>query len=185
MKGRSKKYLLGISLLCVLVLGGLFAKTIEPKATDTPTSIGPLSSLVVTPDILTYSQGAAAIVIGTVKEVVDHPNQTGTPYTQPILDAQVQVDEVLKGDPNMQSVPVMMIGTSENVQMEDNVTLKQGEHVLLFLGTDGEGNYVVFAEDAGKCLIDKDGNVTGAPVFTMPLAVLENKIREALGNTVQ
>ncbi len=180
MKDRSKVYLLGFSLLGVLVLGGLFAKFIEPASIEEPSSFDLVSSLVVTPDISVYTKEAAMIVVGEVSEVVGHPNNTGIPFAGSVLDAKIDIEEILKGDPSMTDVTVIMIGNSENTWIEDGVILKQGEKVLLFLGTNGEGDYVVFAGDAGKVVIDKDGNALGAPVFTMPLVDLKAKIRAAL-----
>lgn len=175
MKNRNHISPLVFSLLGVLVLGGLFAASIEPESVEESASLDLISSLVVAPDIGVYTEEASMIVVGEVSEVVERPNSTGG-----VLDAKIDIEEILKGDPSMTDVTVMMIGSSENTWVEDGVILKQGEKVLLFLGTDGEGNYVVFAGDAGKCLIGKDGNIIGDPVFTMPLSDLKAKIRAAL-----
>jgi|GEM_PF-3419854 len=175
MKNRSKAYLLVFSLLGVVVLGGVFAKSLEPESLEGPTAVTG-GALVVTPDILVYSQGAEAIIVGTVKEIVDYPNQTYIP----LLNAKIEVEEALRGDPAMTDVVVMIPAPTQNVLLEDTVTLAEGERVLLFLKTDASGNIVVIGHDAGKCLVDENDNVTGEPVFTMPLADLKAKIRDAL-----
>lgn len=184
MKDRSKKYLLVFSLLGVVVLGGLFAKSITDESaslSDESTPFTFVSSSIVTPDVSVYSQASAAIIVGTVKGTTDHPNQTDTPYTRTVLDAQIEVEEVLKGDPDMTNLNVMMMLPSENEWIEDNATLVPGERVLLFLAMDLDGNYRIFAGNAGKCLIDKEDNVINDwSVFTMPLADLKIKIHEAL-----
>lgn len=181
MKWRNKKYLLGFSF--VIVMGVLAGKSLIPYPSQvTPELSDSIDYLIVAPDIRVYTKESAAIVIGEVKEVVDRPNNTGTPFTRSILDAKIDVSEVLKGDPKMSTVTVMMIGgqleNGDNV--EDGVILKSGERVILFLGIDNSNNYVVFAGSAGKGLIDKNNNVTGYPVFTMPLAELKAKIQDAL-----
>lgn len=181
MKDRNKKYLLAFSLLSVVILGGLFAKSFDDKST--PFTF--VSSSIVTPNVAVYSQASAAIIVGTVKELTDHPNLTDTPYTRTVLDARIEVEEVLKGDPTMTSLDVMIMLPFENEWIEDNATLVPGEKVLLFLAVDTEGNYVIAAGDAGKCLIDEKGNVTNDwAVFTMPLAELKVQIRDSLAQSL-
>lgn len=191
MKATTKKIFLSFTVLAALTTGGLFGRSFISWfiPTTNPTNhiiSDSIDAVIITPDIKVYSEGSSAIIVGTVKEVVDHSNKTGIPSTRIVKDAHVDISEVLKGDPSMTTVSVYLLGgfTGSDAP-EDEVLLQPGEKVLLFLGKDSEGNYVVAGQSAGKCLIDKDGNVTGAPVFTMPLALLETKIREALASSVQ
>lgn len=187
----NKKYLLSLSLLATVFVAVLIVKyddaLTQPssdESTETSVTMLPPSNSIVIPDIKTYSDQAAAIVVGTVKEVVNDSNQKG------LVHSKVVVEEVLKG----QNLPTVLGvdlqgGWSEGdlkvIFTDETANLVVGERVLLFLWKDPTGAYRIFAEDAGKCLIDKDGNVTGASVFTMPLALLETKIREALASSVQ
>jgi len=163
-----------VYFIFVLIFGSLFAKFFEPETIEGSDPIDLVSSLVVAPDISIYSGTAIIIIVGEVSEVIDRPNANN------VLDAKIKVDEVLKGDPDINSVTVMMIGTSKNEWIEDSVMLTQGEKVLLFLGTNGEGDYVVLGGAVGKALIDENNNVIGEPVFTMPLEELKAKIKDAL-----
>lgn len=179
---KSKIYILSFSLILTLAIGALSGKfLLNNQAKTQPENGDFIESIVVKPGIKEYSEGAVAIVIGEVKTLVDHPNNSGIPFTRIVLDAEVEVDEVLKGDFQTNTVTVMMIGgRMDGDTTEDGVILKPGEKVLLFLGTDESNNYVVFAGSAGKVVIDENNNAMGEPVFSMSLVELKSKILDAL-----
>jgi hypothetical protein len=107
---------------------------------------------------------ANAIVIGVVDEV-------GKPYWQEEgqdenhdliqRDATLHVEKVLKGEVPI-SLPLVLQGGTlgdTTVITEDEAQLRKGEKVLLFIGTNSDEDYVVFAGRAGKYSIDEDDNV--------------------------
>lgn len=87
-----------------------------------------------------YTRQASIIIIGTVQSV-------GNP------EVEISVNETLKGDLQTNNFTVFV---NKNV---DGVSFVSGEKVLLFIGTNGEENYVVYAGLFGKYIIDEEGNV--------------------------
>lgn len=170
-----KTLFLSVSLLLVVVAGvfvGKFflsspdvSKTTIDSVNNGPAVIDTSESIVVAPSISVYSEAAVAIVVGTVTDVADH-------Y------AEIDVSEVIKGDTSIKTVSVLLPGA----QIEDTTILKPDENDLLFLCKNGDNEYVVCGESAGKCLIDKNNNVIGASAFTMSLEDLKAKILDALKN---
>ncbi len=106
-----------------------------------------VDSSVIGGGIPVYSQLANAIVIGTVQEV-----SGGTAILIP--------DQVLKGDKGADSFEIQVPDLDSNIWIEDFASLEVGEKVLLFLGTDVNNNFVIFAGDYGKYTIDASNNVT-------------------------
>jgi len=131
-----------------------------------------MHSLVIDRDLAEYARDAELIVVGVV-------GASGAPYRVPAFERQgtpdsvqhdvsVRVDEVLKGDPTLESVPVAVEGGrvgKMTVLAEDAVELKEGEEVLLFLGVNHRGDYVVYAGPNGKYRVDAGGNAEGFDGF--------------------
>lgn len=167
-------------LTFAFIYGNSLTPQISPTATTTPSQTPQLigsDEIIAAPDIQVYSQGSIAIVEGTVKTIQSHNSDTNSAYN----DATITIQKVLKGDPAMSTVNVMIPKQASLVQsVEENSILNLGEKVLLFLGIDSQGNYVIAGSYAGKCLINADGNVTGQAAFSMPLTDLEAKILAAL-----
>lgn len=125
--------------------------------------IDTMESIIVAPDIKIYSEAAVAIVIGTVEKIENN-------------FANISISEVLKGDAQIKSISVSI----PDSQVEDSTVLGQGEYGLFFVCKNTVGDYLVCAGNAGKVLIDKDGNLKGASAFVMPLIELKTKISEVL-----
>ena len=180
MKIKNKKYLLGFSLLIFFAIGGFLEK---PLMTWLYPPIFSVHSIVITRDINVYTQSADAIVVGEVVEVSDPYFREGTQMIQ--RDVMVNVDEVLKGDEDMTDVTLIVEGGQigrKRVIMEDGVRLTEGEKVLLFLGTNSDDEYVVFAGPYGKYLIDENDEVSSIGDFVMALDDLKAEIADDLEN---
>ncbi|MEK9160064.1 MAG: hypothetical protein AAB383_05025 [Patescibacteria group bacterium] len=120
-----------------------------------------------------YSEEANAIIIGTVESM-------GMDGGQPYTDATITIEEVLKGDENLSTVSVEVRNPLSSLWVEDSASLFIGERVLLFLGTDANGDYVIFAGELGKYTIDENEEVTSIAEFKMPLADVKAKIEARL-----
>ena len=132
------------------------------SSSSTPV-IDSMDSIIVAPDIKVYSETAEAIIVGTVEK-----NENN--------NANISISEVLKGDSGMKSMNLFV----PNSQVEDAPIFVKGEYALFFICKNSAGEYLVCAGDAGKVLIDKDGNTKGAAAFTMTFAELKSKISDAL-----
>lgn len=189
MKSSAKKYLIGLSAFSCLIFGIFLGKPILSLIYPQSTTVDSPNAIFMSRDITTYTQDVDAIVIGDVREVSDPylKSDRGITLQQ---DAQINIREVLKGNTKMTSLKVgdLAWGITEEFSPEKGVSslkgkyglLKPGENVLLFLGTNNWGDYVVFAGPNGKYLIDKDNNVTSIGNFKMSLEDLKAKIKEAL-----
>lgn len=182
----NKKYI-AISIFGCLILGIIIYKPIMSVFQHTETLIDAPDAIYMARDITTYTQQSDLIIIGKVTEVND-PYVIGDTVTLQ-QDAQIDVQEVLKGDPAIKSVKVE--GLANQIEggywPEKLATLKgtygllvSGEKVLLFVGKETSGRYVVFAGPLGKYLIDDNNNVSSTTDFKMSLQDLKVKIQDAL-----
>lgn len=179
MKIKSKK-LLVLTMFACLVMGGLLVKPIHSFIYP---SVSFMHSVVIARDINLYIQSADAIVVGEVNEVSDPYFLQGTKMIQ--KDVIINVSEILKGDNDITDVSVVVQGGQigrKKIIVEDGVQLREGEHVLLFLGTNSENEYVVFAGPYGKYLIDENNTVTSIGDFAMDLDDLKAEIKDSLEN---
>lgn len=190
MKSNNKKIFIGISVLSCLVLGFFVGKTVlSSLSARTSSYVEAPDAIVIARDISTYTQSADAIVIGTVRSVndpylIDEKNLTVQ------QDAQIVVSEVLKGDPKLSQITVGDLGLffTEGFYEGEGVKslkgkyalLRPDERVLIFLGTNSNGTYVVFGGPYGKYLIDSKDNVSSAGDFKMSLNDLKKEIAAAL-----
>lgn len=184
MKSLNKNYFWGLGLALCLVLGFFLGKSFF---TPSGTYIEAPDAIYVARDITSYTNQADVIVVGTVREVNDPYITSATGITL-LQDAQVDVLEVLKGDRNMKNVKVSRLAdqiegfSPENISALKGKTglLKPGEKVLLFLGKDSAGDFVVFGGPYGKYLIDEINGVSGEGDFRMTLDHLKSQIQETL-----
>jgi len=122
-----------------------------------------------------YSQEAPAIIIGDVKAVGASYYKYSGVLSQQNVD--IDIEEVLKGDADMKSVTIVIGGGTDMC----DISFKQGEKVLLFIGKNFYGDYFTFAGPNGKYLIDQNGNVSGdGIVFPIPLADVKAGISDAM-----
>ncbi|MFA5788597.1 MAG: hypothetical protein WC924_01860 [Candidatus Gracilibacteria bacterium] len=183
-----------ISLGAFLILGFLSSnfilKNMDTSVTEEPLTTVSFQTQSIARDINFYTEDAPAIVIGQVTKV-------GEPYLEnqgfgSIQEIELAVTEVLKGNRSMTNVTIIVRG-HEIVQVDgtgksiipgnEPPLFIEGEHVLVFLGMNGQGEYVSFAGPYGKYLIDDELNVTSIGDFTMPLKELKAKIDAALQNS--
>jgi len=190
MNPKNKTFILSAIILVGSVIGVFFIK--PPAVTDSVRSVvDPPSAVYGSGGVPVYSKQANAIVVGNVREVTD-PYLTPKHQLTIQQDAQVDVEEVLKGDASRKNVKITGLAIEADVVSPENIeTLKgkyellvPGEHVLLFLGTNSSGEYVVFGGPYGKYLIDKDNNVSSIGDVKMSLADLKQKIQVALKEKV-
>lgn len=187
-----KKYLFSCTALsCLAVTIALFVPILSlfnrfSAFIDSP------DALVIARDIKLYTQHADIIVVGNVHSVSD-PYLLNDLSVNLQQDAQIDAQEVLKGDQKMTNVRVSDLAyelgeLGEGFSTKDGVAtlkgkfglLKPDEKVLLFLGKNAEGNYVIFGRSYGKYVIDSDGNVSSAGDFRMSLNDLKKEIGTAL-----
>ena len=128
-----------------------------------------------------FSHEASGIIVGTIHAI--GPARWSPDHATVEREVMVDVEEDLKGDFQSSQVVVAVEGGSvpgRTVLVGEGVGLEQGEHVLLFLGRNTRGEFVVFAGPVGKYLIDDAGVVTSVGEFSMSLTELENQIFDAL-----
>lgn len=160
-------------MIMAVLLSGCLSESESLSSTDTVAFSSGSSYLA--RSIPSYTQEVPAIVIGTVTKVSD-------PYVE------LTISEVLKGDASMNTVNVL-VRNHEIVQIDgtgktiipgkDPRLFVEGEHVLVFLGMNSQGEYVSYAGPYGKYLIDSENNTTSIGDFAMPLSELKAKIQEA------
>lgn len=180
----SVKTVLVGSLALVFCLGMYFSKTLQ--SSFLPRNNVTSHSTIVGGGIPEYSKMADAIVIGVVEEV-------GQPYWQETQDEQhdliqrdatIRVEEILKGETNIIDLTLVLQGGTigdTSVLAENEAKFKQGEKVLLFIGTNSEGDNVVFAGSSGKYLINQEETeVTSTGNIKMPLDKLIEQIEVSL-----
>jgi hypothetical protein len=186
---KNKTPLLVLSTIACLGIGLTFGKYLDFKDSTNQIVRMPIDESVIARDINLYSKEAAAIVVGKVTKV-------GIPYlredrgTTSQQEVEITAEEVLKGNigANVKVLiegghSVVIEGDKKMIGSENNGDLfSLDEEVLIFIGTNGQNDYVVFAGEYGKYLIDDSGNVSSAGDFSMPLAELKAKIKEALGS---
>lgn len=170
------KYLAYLMIMAVL-LSGCLSESESLSSTDTVAFSSGSSYLA--RSIPSYTEEVPAIVIGTVTKVSD-------PYVE------LTISEVLKGDTSMRTVNVL-VRNQEIVQIDgtektiipgnEPPLFIEGEHVLVFLGMNGQGEYVSYAGPYGKYLINLENNTTSIGEFSMSLSELKQKIQEALENS--
>lgn len=175
------------SLSLFFGFGIYFSKTLQPGLS--PKNIISTSSSIIGGGVPVYSKMADAIVIGVVDEV-------GKPYWQEEAqdknhdmiqrDVTLHVEEVLKGNDMEGLTLVLQGGTIDDTEViaGDEAKLRKGERVLLFVGTNADEEYVVFAGAAGKYLIDADDNARNIDT-KMPLEDLKADISDALEEVSQ
>lgn len=187
-----KKFFLTVSILGFLVLG-VFAGNYYLSPRNTYSYIDAPNPIFAGGNITTYSSQADAIIIGKVRNVSD-PYVTKESNLSVQQDALIDIEEVLKGEFKSEQITVNDLGLffKEGYFVEKGVEsmkdkyalLKPDEQVLLFLGTNNFGQYVVFGGPHGKYLIDDQNNVTSIKESKMSLEDLRNKIQEALKNPI-
>jgi hypothetical protein len=194
MKNSNVKYLLAVSISIFLIIGVVFAKPILslilPGSAHTPiNTVESPNSIFMARDITAYTQNADAIIIGDIHDVTDPylRKDRGITLQQ---DAQINIMEVLKGDVKTTSIKVTDLAgqIDEEFSPEKGIEnlkgkyglLKPNEKVLLFLGTNNWGEYVIFAGPYGEYLIDNNNTATSIGDFKMSLEDLKIKIKSAL-----
>ncbi|MFA4815580.1 MAG: hypothetical protein WC924_01840 [Candidatus Gracilibacteria bacterium] len=194
MKSKNWKYVLGLSLTAFVAMGILVAKTVTQSGSHFDNEsiiVGSVQSSYIARDINLYTESVPVIVIGSVAKV-------GEPYLRDDRgltsqqNIQIRVEEVLKGDLSISNLSILIEGGQTVlvkdeqkgvVSGDDSAFFTIGENVLLFLGTNSYGDYVVFAGPNGKYLIDEQNTVTSIGDFEMPLKELRAKINAALQNS--
>lgn len=161
---------------CLLAIGaasaavaGTFAFEAMPVAPESEMQVVRTHSVVLERDLALYAEEADLIVVGEVGKIgapkrVKEFDREGMPDTVQ-RNALVYVDEVIKGNPSMVEMTVTVQGGQVGnlrVFAEDAADLSQGDDVLLFIGTNGRGEHVVFAGQNGRYFVGDDGRVTGA-----------------------
>lgn len=183
MKFNNTKYVFVCSAIVSLALGILTEKLLFPIWSPSFTHI---HAVAIARDIAVYTQDADAIVIGEIQDKSDpYWNQD---QSVPQRDVLLKVDEVLKGDPKMEDIFIVTQGgqlDGKKVLVEDEAPLKIGEKVLLFLGMNDFGDYVVFAGSYGKYHIDSDNQVSSTGDFKMSLKDLKTNIMTELKKIAQ
>jgi hypothetical protein len=187
MKFTNKKYILGLSFLACLILGVVFGKSIISQIYHPSVIYMDIPShLYIGGGIPVYAQEAPTIIIGEVKNIGEPIHIDNGTITQPTQqEINIDVTEVLKGDTSIKNISVFtnIEKTVDGVPVAE-VSFKQGEKVLLFLGEDFSGNYVTFAGPAGKYIIDNNDNVSsssGSDIFLkISLADAKTKISDAM-----
>ncbi len=138
-------------------------------------------------NVVLYTQVSDVIIIGEVKSV-------GKPYLLPEymnVDQQAEIDvhEVLKGDPDMKTLTVSdLVGVIDlpaerkDVPLEKiNGILEPHEKILLFVSKNAEGNYVPIAGPSSKFVIDEEhDSAIRNGGFEMSLKELKAQIKEAM-----
>lgn len=166
---------LALFLLAGVFLGGEYYTSLSNTDSKEPIMLTS-DSIRAVGGIPMYAESATAIILGEVKTVATHPNNTNIPYTRSVLDATVEVNSILKGNSQMTEVTIKMIGGQSGMVTDevDFVTLTPGEKVLLFLAVDADGDTVVFGDAYGKYLIDGQGVVSG-PLLDAPITLADLK----------
>lgn len=185
MKKIKHAYRLLFSLTLFLLAGILVGRSyVSLSAGEQKSTMLEPDSIQAVGGIPMYTDRATMIIVGKVKTVVDHPNDTNIPYTRSVLDAVVEVNSVLKGDPQIREVTVKMIGGQEGMVSsgEGFITLSPEENVLLFLVQDSDGDTVVLGDSYGKYSIDRSGKAIGADGLKLDLIELKNQIADALSS---
>jgi hypothetical protein len=147
-------------------------------------------NLYIARDIPFYTKQSLMIIIGEVTDVIDR-RLTNNNISRFYQDVTFDLKEILKGDPGMTKMTVLVEGWPkfEKDEMhafsaEGDVNFNPGEKVLLFVGKNFEGEYVSFAGPYSKYLIDENNNVSSIGDFRgdfrMSLTELKTQIQEAL-----
>jgi hypothetical protein len=187
MKSSTKKWLFCLTIItCFLVAAVLFSMSRFNLLRSDDVPYGGNASY---PgwDVTFYTQHANAIIIGEVQTVSD-------PYIPKDIikveqEAQIDVHEVLKGNPGMSTLTVTDLVGLVDLPSDPNAIslegivglLKPQEKVLLFLGKTPEGNYVPLAGPYSKFLVDQEGDyVTRIGDFRMSFKELKAQIQEAV-----
>lgn len=177
-----------LSLFTFLVAGGLVGYIVRSDnfglGTDSEPIVVEMDSLRAPGGIPENTEMAQIIVIGEIVKISDLSERTGLSYPRSIIDAEIQVSEVLKGDPDTSEVIVTAFAENENVWTEDSVSLKVGERILVMLAVDAEGNNVIFAGPDGKFVIDENNQVKDGTGAMISLENLKMQIAEALTPTL-
>lgn len=190
MKSKKVKYVWGLSLLAFLVIGVIFSKPLMSLFNGSAsTYVDAPDAIYVARDMKTYTHQADIILLGTVRTVTDPYLKSATGITL-MQDAQIDVSEVLKGDPNLKNIKVSRLADQIEGFSPENLAelrgktglLKPQEKVLLFLGKDSAGDYVVFGGPNGKYLIDQNNNVTSEGDYRSSLDALKTQIQTELKN---
>ena len=145
-----------------------------------------VSSQVVARDIPTYTRQAKSVVVGTVVEIGDpYEFDLGVNCETTIRhDVTVAVERVLHGEDEGSQVTLAVEGGSignETVTAQDEAAFRDGERVLVFVGTNEDGDDIVFAGAYGKLTVSKDGaSVFGNAGLQLPLQAVIDEIQAAV-----
>lgn len=175
--------LLTSGALCLGAFGVGFATS--PLAAVGTTTV--VSSQVIARDIPTYTREARSVVLGTVVSI-------GEPYqfdlgvnceTTIRHDVRLKVERVLRGESQSADLSLIVEGGTigmDRVVAEDEAAFRVGERVIVFVGTNEDGDNVVFAGAYGKLTVSRDGDsVVGNAGFQRPLQALIDEIQAVTG----
>lgn len=113
-------------------------------------------------DLDDYTKWPPAIVVGRFTS--QGSTEYGGDKTFIYTNLTFAVEEVLKGDVKAgEEITIKKYGgelDGERAIKDDGVQYRKGGLEVLFLGTNEDGNYVVFAGDLGQFPVAEDGTVT-------------------------
>lgn len=155
-----------------------------------------LATTLVAADVTVLTQSSDAIVIGTVRTSAPRLTQDGRRI---VTDTEIQVSEVLKGNPEKTIVVMQPGGVVGDVgqRVEATAPFAAGEEVVVFLERRGLDRWAVTGMIQGKFTIQRDYAIpagatspelvdpvthkaTASPLSTMPLKDLKAKIAAAI-----
>lgn len=179
----------GIAMSAVILIGTLsFISKSEQVAQqqtaqqvqqsfDEPIQTRVVSSLRVKKDIKNFARDVDVILVGTVKAIsTSHQNKPGSMIYNNVI---IEVEEYLKNPQPSKVITIKSLGGrlgDEEVIVEDEAQFAVGERVLLFLGIDYKRDFVVYAGDYGKFIIDNDIAI-GSENERLPLVDLIGQIK--------
>lgn len=179
-----KIYILLLSVFLVAGLGALFYWFILPNYKDTigdssGSGQGVSQSLRIAKDMKVYSEEAEAIVVG---RFVGKGNSVwNSDKSQIYTNLNFKISEVLKGS-DMQPGEELVIKQhggkidDEAMVTEDEIKYVEGQQDVLFLGTNEDNDYVVFAGDWGQYIITGDNTAIDSDGKTFKLDELKEEI---------
>jgi len=136
------------------------------------------NSLRIAKDIDEYTKQASAIVIGTF--VSKGEGEWNKDKTRIYTNLFFKVDEVLKGDiKSGQEIVIKQYGGEVDGQTDLNdsvINYVDDKSNLLFLGTNEDGEYVVFAGDWGQFIVNEDNTVKNFSDETVSLSDFKSEI---------
>ncbi len=131
-------------------------------------------------DIDTYTDHAVAIVVGAFTS--KGKTVWNSDKTNISTEVYFQVDEVLKGNikPGLE-IKILQAGGELDGQTqiyEGAIKYAPGQTSLLFLGTNEDEDYVVFADDWGQFIVNEDDTVKNFSGKTVSLSDFKSEISQ-------